>query len=161
VSTSYGSYNYLLVCANSHKYSIGVNLCGYIRLIFCWGVSSSGIWRRVVHWVWTDVSEVHIASIFRVEKIGSTKPASKHVASLWPTFLLVLLNLFIRPWRWRRYVLPKRRLKLNKLHGVISQKMTLFITTAVKTSNLTNFLLMGSCASLKLYKEMDHQWYNY
>jgi hypothetical protein len=30
-----------------------------------------------------------------------------------------------------------RRLKLNGLHGVISQKMILFITTAVKTSNPT------------------------
>jgi hypothetical protein len=28
-------------------------------------------------------------------------------------------------------------LKLNVLHGVISQKMILFITTAVKTSNPT------------------------
>jgi hypothetical protein len=38
-----------------------------------------------------------------------------------------LLNLLLRPWRWRRYVPPKRRLKLNGLHGVISQKMmTLF-----------------------------------
>jgi hypothetical protein len=40
-----------------------------------------------------------------------------------------------RPWKWRRYVPPKRRLQLNRLHGVTSQKMTLFITTAVKTSN--------------------------
>jgi hypothetical protein len=30
---------------------------------------------------------------------------------------------------------PKPRLKLSGLHGVISQKMILFITTAVKTSN--------------------------
>jgi hypothetical protein len=37
----------------------------------------------------------------------------------------------------RRYVSPKRRLTLNGLHGVISQKMILFITTAVKTSNPT------------------------
>jgi hypothetical protein len=37
-----------------------------------------------------------------------------------------LLNLFRRPWRWRRYVPPKRQLKLDGLHGVISQK-TLFI----------------------------------
>jgi hypothetical protein len=50
-----------------------------------------------------------------------------------------LLNLFLRPWRWGRYVPPKRRLKLNGLHGVISQKMILFITTAVKTSNPTIF----------------------
>jgi hypothetical protein len=31
------------------------------------------------------------------------------------------------PRRWRRYVPPKRRLHLNRLHGVTSQKMTLFI----------------------------------
>jgi hypothetical protein len=31
-----------------------------------WRVSSSGIWRRVVRWVSTDVSEEHNASIFRV-----------------------------------------------------------------------------------------------
>jgi hypothetical protein len=40
-----------------------------------------------------------------------------------------------RPWRWRRYVPQKRRLTLNGLHGVISQKMARFIITAVRTSN--------------------------
>jgi hypothetical protein len=35
------------------------------------------------------------------------------------------------------YVPPKRQLHLNRLHGVTSQKMILFITTAVKTSNHT------------------------
>jgi hypothetical protein len=44
-------------------------------------VSSSGIWSRVVRWVSTEVSEEHIASIFRVKKIGSAKPASKPVAT--------------------------------------------------------------------------------
>jgi hypothetical protein len=34
-----------------------------------------------------------------------------------------LLNLFLPPWTWRRCVPPKRRLKLNGLHGVISHKM--------------------------------------
>jgi hypothetical protein len=38
-----------------------------------------------------------------------------------------LLNLFFQSWRWRRYVLPKRRLTLYGLHGVISQKMVLLI----------------------------------
>jgi hypothetical protein len=37
-----------------------------------------------------------------------------------------LLSLFFPPWRWRRYVPPKRRLTLNGLHGGISQKMVLF-----------------------------------
>jgi hypothetical protein len=35
-------------------------------------------------------------------------------------YLLVLTEFFFRPWRWRRYVPPKRRLHLNRLHGVTS-----------------------------------------
>jgi hypothetical protein len=67
---------------------------------------------------------------------GSKNKLSKKPA--WKQVNLVggfLLNLFFRPWRWRWYVPPKRRLTLNGLHGVISQKMVLFITTGVKTSN--------------------------
>jgi hypothetical protein len=36
-----------------------------------------------------------------------------------------VLNLFFWLWRWRRYVIPKRRLTLNGLDGVISQKTVL------------------------------------
>jgi hypothetical protein len=39
-----------------------------------------------------------------------------------------LFSLLFRPWWWRRYVPPKRRLTFNGLHGVISQKMVLTIT---------------------------------
>jgi hypothetical protein len=46
-------------------------------------------------------------------------------------------RLTLRPWRWRRYVPPKRRLTFNGLHGVISRKIVLFITTAVRTSDPT------------------------
>jgi hypothetical protein len=56
-----------------------------------------------------------------------------HLLSRW-----CLAQLISRPWRWRRYVPPKRRLTLNRLHGVISQKMVLFILTAVRTSNPTS-----------------------
>jgi hypothetical protein len=31
-----------------------------------------------------------------------------------------MLKLFFRPWKWRRYVPPKRRLQFNRLHGVTS-----------------------------------------
>jgi hypothetical protein len=44
-----------------------------------------------------------------------------HVLTCW-----FLLKLFLWPWRWRRYVPPNRRLQLNRLHGVTSQKMILF-----------------------------------
>jgi hypothetical protein len=52
----------------------------------------------------------------------------------------VLLGLFIlRPWKWRRYVPPKRRLTLNGLQGVISLKIVLFIFyTTSKGSFLRN-----------------------
>jgi hypothetical protein len=59
-----------------------------------------------------DVSEVHIASIFKVEEINSAR-------------------------NQRRYIPPKHRLTLNGLQGIISQKMIFFINTAVKTSNTT------------------------
>jgi hypothetical protein len=77
---------------------------------------------------------------------GNQVPSVSYINRIsgWRIFLLAtcllagfLLNLFLRPWRWRRYVPPKRRLKLNGLHGVIFQKMILFLTTAVKTSNPT------------------------
>jgi hypothetical protein len=48
-------------------------------------------------------------------------------------------RLILRPWRWRRYVLPKRRLTFNGLYCVISQKTVLFITTAVRTLNPIQF----------------------
>jgi hypothetical protein len=67
-----------------------------------------------------DVSEEHIASIFRVEEISS---ARNQQASRWQAGL--------------RYVPPKRLLTPNGLHGVISQKLIPFITTAVKTPNST------------------------
>jgi hypothetical protein len=56
---------------------------------------------------------------------------------LWllPASSWFLAWLILRPWRWRRYVRPKRRLTFNGLHGVISQQTEHFITTAVRTSN--------------------------
>jgi hypothetical protein len=111
------------------QYSLCVLLETGVKLLISWRVSSSGIWRRVVRWVEPDVSEEHIASVFRVEEEFS-KPAS-----CLATACSLVCWTILRPWRWRRYVPPKRRMQLNVLHGVISQKMILFITTAVKTSS--------------------------
>jgi hypothetical protein len=55
---------------------------------------------------------------------------SCHLLSLWFLARLILLL-----WRWRRYFPPKRRLTFNGLHCVKSQKIVLFITTAVRISN--------------------------
>jgi hypothetical protein len=48
--------------------------------------------------------------------------------------------LILWPWWWRWHVPPKCWLTFNGLHGVISQKTELFITTAVRTSNPTSQL---------------------
>jgi hypothetical protein len=63
-----------------------------------------------------------------------------HLQGLLATWLLAgfLLNFVLRPLRWWLYGPPKRRLTLNGLHGVISHKMVLFITTSVKTLNPTS-----------------------
>jgi hypothetical protein len=67
----------------------------------------------------------------------SKKPVWKQVANRAHWFLA---RLIFRPWRWRWYISPKRRLTVNRLHSVVSQKMVLFITTAVRTSNPTQLL---------------------
>jgi hypothetical protein len=46
--------------------------------------------------------------------------AACHLLSRWYLARLIL------PWRWRRYVPPKRWLTFNGLHGIISQKTVLF-----------------------------------
>jgi hypothetical protein len=62
---------------------------------------------------------------------GSKKlQAACHLRSRW-----FLAWLILRPWRWRRYVPPKRRLAFNWVHCIISQNIVLFMTTGVKTSN--------------------------
>jgi hypothetical protein len=50
-----------------------------------------------------------------------------------------LLNLFLRPWRCRRYIPPKRRLTLKGLHGIISQEMILSVL-----KNVYNFIRSSS-----------------
>jgi hypothetical protein len=57
-------------------------------------------------------------------------------------------------WRWRRYVPPKSRLTFYELHGIMSQKMVLFITTFVRTSS--DVLVHHHSSSLQ-YMEVNGQ----
>jgi hypothetical protein len=65
--------------------------------------------------MWTDVSEERITSIFRVEN----QPRKKRSCSRWLGKISRINSTY-------------------GLHGAISQKMTTFITTAVRTSDPTN-----------------------
>jgi hypothetical protein len=58
----------------------------------------------------------------------------------------------IRPWRWRRYVLPKRRLTFNGLHSVIvlcsHRCVCVLVLLRIRESRLSHFtfLVFSSCS---------------
>jgi hypothetical protein len=54
----------------------------------------------------------------------------------------LLLGLLFEFWRWRRHVPSELRLTFSRLHGVISQKIELFIITTVTTSDPTKFIII-------------------
>jgi hypothetical protein len=49
--------------------------------------------------------------------------------------LLLSRLVFFLPWRWKRHIPPKRQLTFNGLDAVVSQKIEIFITTDVRTSD--------------------------
>jgi hypothetical protein len=57
--------------------------------------------------------------------------------SLQPASYRFLALLTPKPWRWCRHIAPKSRFTASEPHGVISQKIELFITTGERTSNPT------------------------
>jgi hypothetical protein len=68
---------------------------------------------------------------------------ARHLLPRW-----YLAWLILRPWAWRRHVPPKRRLTFNGLHGVISQKIVLFIATGVTTSNPTTLSVISETCNI-------------
>jgi hypothetical protein len=86
------------------------------QAIFIRRMPFSGMWCRV-DLVWTDVSEERIASC-------------NHLLPLVPRSWIFL------PWRWSRYVLPKRRFTQD-LHCATFQNTAFFIVTTVTTSTVT------------------------
>jgi hypothetical protein len=80
------------------------------------------------------MNELNEAELAR-RKTGIYREQRVELSFRLPLACSLLCWTILRPWRWRRYVPPKRRVPLNALHSVISQKKILFKTTAVKTSN--------------------------
>jgi hypothetical protein len=54
-------------------------------------------------------------------------PCSSFKACFLPASCWFLASFILQPRRWRQHVPPKRRLTINGLHGVISQKKALLI----------------------------------
>jgi hypothetical protein len=95
-------------------------------------VFTAVVMKSIIFWDMTPCSLLSFNRCFggtyRLHLQGLRSRFSKSASKQLATYLLAgLLNLLLQPWKWRRYVPPKRRLKLNGLHGVIFQKMILFI----------------------------------
>jgi hypothetical protein len=63
--------------------------------------------------------------------------------------------LILRPWRWRPHVSPKRRFNFSGLHGVISQKIELFISIDVRTWSPTQHSWVG-CSDACTQRVINH-----
>jgi hypothetical protein len=89
--------------------------------------------KNLIFWDMTPCSPLSLNRRFGgTYRLQQAAESACHLLACWFSQIL-----FLRPRKWMQYVPPKRRLKLNGLHGVISQKMVLLITTAVKISNPT------------------------
>jgi hypothetical protein len=81
-----------------------------------------------------------------------------HMLSRW-----YLARLIHRPWRWSRYVPPKRRLIFNGLHGVMPQKIVLHRWTLNCTAltRLTEHGRSSHIASERTHREhrLHHLFY--
>jgi hypothetical protein len=95
------------------------------------GIGTSYSTRRGQH---EHIENIHWS--LRRLRFAPTKSALERWKTLLQVFSLAepascwFLAWFIcLPWRWRRYVLQKRVLTFNVLHGVISQKSELFNRT--------------------------------
>jgi hypothetical protein len=103
--------------------------------MFLWNVG----WHLLSRWFIVEL-------IFSTLKMAAICSSETSVDTCFHAGLL--LNLFFRPWRWRRYDPPKRRwLTLNGLHGVISQRMVLLklrltrVSPEIRTQHLPNTCL--------------------
>jgi hypothetical protein len=80
----------------------------------------------------TDVSEENTASNLTFEELAEQEPSVKSDGT--KSYGGFLLGLSYDP-QYLGNVPPKRRLTFNGVHGIISQRTILSITTTVKTSN--------------------------
>jgi hypothetical protein len=128
------------------------------KIIFIWRVSSSGIWRRVVRWVSTHVSEEYIASIFRVVEIGSefschllARWFAKHISSNFILSSIVTSQTSFQTQRTTRCHIPKDDIFHN--HRYENLKSYLYMYVAFTR---VEFLRHSENVILLFYPRMLH-----
>jgi hypothetical protein len=101
-------------------------------------VLSSWIYRHVVRWKYKTFPRKMSPPTSRQKNKRSNsqdKPGYVLHAGSFAWFIF-------RLWRWRQYVPPKRQLNFNRLQIVISKKIKFFITTSMKTSVPTKYIMV-------------------
>jgi hypothetical protein len=96
--------------------NVGWNSTGYMALYLT-------RWYRLPVFAELISSTLKMEAIFSSETSVETQRATRRHIPEDVTACRFSLNLFLPPWRWRRYFPPKRQLKLNGPHGIISHKM--------------------------------------
>jgi hypothetical protein len=118
-------------------------LCNSSRKVSCLQESEGTLLAVLCQWQGKVTVAANIYTWETASCLWSIHYSACHLLSHWFLAQLILL-----PWRWRRHVLPKHQLTFNRLYGVMSKKIVLFITTTVRTTNPT-------------YKSIhDHDFYN-
>jgi hypothetical protein len=74
-----------------------------------------------------DEGDIFLRNVGWISRDYTALYSIRNYYCLSPALTLVFARLIFPSWRWRRYVPPKRRLILNGLHGVISQKLVIFM----------------------------------
>jgi hypothetical protein len=87
--------------------------------------------------LWHNARQSGISTIAFREHISSTFTAEEVLKKELAFIILISRSAYLRPWRRKWYVPPKRRLPFIALHGDTSQMTELFTRTAVRTQNST------------------------
>jgi hypothetical protein len=119
-------YDFLL----SHPTVLHIEICGVTEK----SVTSLEVSKRKNNFRCVGF-EVFTAVVMKSIIFWDVTQCSPLCSNLPPACSLVCWT-FLRPWRCRRYVPPKRRLLHNGLHGIIFQKMILFSNNIVCTMYL-------------------------
>jgi hypothetical protein len=112
-----------------------IHLCIICTPRRTWGFHSGGYEEYHLLWynaVWSVDCQPRFRRIISPPSSGSKKLVELETSSL-PAFTLVSCSAYFFDPEDGSDVPPKRRLTLSELHGVISQKMVLFICTPRRT----------------------------
>jgi hypothetical protein len=99
--------------------------CVAFSILRCWLCGRGERLKSSIYWDIKPCSPFKVNQETRMKRVASSLHAS----------CCLLAWLILLQWKWRQHVLPKRLWTFDRLHGLMSQKLEPFITTAVKTSH--------------------------